>query len=117
MMMKFGNLLVEAKSKDSELPLAVLTDSKLSLAARCCYLYFEDACNESAQVSVSMECIAETLGLCKKTVRNSICELERAGLIEVEKDRRGRSRGRLPNKYTLNCDASKKLAFEEVAAK
>lgn len=74
MMMKFGNLLVEAKNKDSELPLAVLTDSKLSLAARCCYLYFEDACNESAQVSVSMGCIAETLGLCKKTVRNSICE-------------------------------------------
>lgn len=117
MMMKFGNLLAEAKYRESEMHFAVLTDAKLSLAARCCYLYLEDTCSEGAQVCVSMDRIAETLGLCKKTVRSGICELERAGLVEIEKDRRGRSRGRLPNKYTLDYSASSKAAFEGVKEK
>lgn len=117
MMMKFGNFLAEAKCRDSKRSLAVLTDAKLSLAARCCYLYLENACNGGTQVCVSMEQIAGTLGLCKRTVRNSICELEHAGLVEIEKDRRGRGRGRLPNKYTLSYCAAKKHTLEGVETK
>lgn len=74
--------------------LEILTDSSLSLSARCCYLYLRALGLDSggAVIATTQE-IAKGLDVSRRTVVGSIGELKRAGMLRSED--RGRASGRI----------------------
>jgi DNA-binding MarR family transcriptional regulator len=69
----------------TKVPNAVLEDHRLTVPARMTYALLKKAGRGGEKTWVSQRRLAEQLGVCRRTVRNYLRELETAGLIRRER--------------------------------